>query len=104
MALAKQKPFEETDIGEKCLMALGDAHYGFDSLLNQYDYYYLSSYSKEKVEAYEDTEELKKEDLQKEFDLVVKKLESLLELECTQVRFRAMLLLHHLLWTHCSCL
>ena len=75
-------------------MALNDAHYGFDSLLDQYDYYYLSSYSKEKVEAYEDTEELKKEDLQKEFDLVVKKLKSLLELECTQVGLRPMLLIH----------
>ena len=75
-------------------MALDDAHYGFESLLDQYDYYYLSSYSKEKVESYEDTEELKKEDLQKEFDLVVKKLKSLLELECTQVGYQPMLLIH----------
>ena len=56
------------------------------------------------MEAYEGTEELKKEDLKKEFDLVVKKLKSLLELECAQVGFRAVLLLHQWLWTHYSCL
>ena len=88
MALAKEKPFEETVIGMKCLMALDDGHYGFDSLLDQYDYYYLSSYSKDKVAAYVDTDDLKKEDLEKEFDLVLKKIKTLLSLTCGEVRGR----------------
>ena len=67
-------------------MALDDGHYGFDNLLNQYDYYYLSSYSKEMVDAYEDTEEIKKDDLNKEFDSAVKKLKALLKLTCGEVR------------------
>ena len=85
MALAKGKPFEESDIGKKCLMALDNDHYGFDSLLDQYDYYYLSSYSKDKVDAYVDTDDLKRDDLKNEYDMVVKKLKALLALACQEV-------------------
>lgn len=99
IALAKEKPFEETDIGKKCLMALDDAHYGFDNVLDQYDYYYLSSYSKDKVDAYVDTDDLKKDDLKNEYDMVVKKLKALLALAC-QVR-KCFLLMSMLLPQKC---
>ena len=45
--------------------------------------YYLLSYGKQNVEAYEDTEELKNEGFQEERDSIMKKVKSLLELKWT---------------------